>query len=69
MVRDHPLLGVGPDQVKEAYTDYPWATRRPHLHNNVVQIAAERGLPALAAWLWLIVAIAWPPTEQGKQRP
>ena len=25
-----------------------------HLHNNVLQIAAERGLPNLAAWLWLI---------------
>jgi O-antigen ligase len=28
----------------------------PHLHNNLVQIAAERGLPALAAYLWLLAA-------------
>jgi O-antigen ligase len=27
----------------------------PHLHNVPIQIAAERGLPALAAWLWFIV--------------
>ena len=27
----------------------------PHLHNVPVQIAAERGLPALAVWLWFIV--------------
>jgi O-antigen ligase len=26
----------------------------PHLHNVPMQIAAERGLPALAIWLWLI---------------
>ncbi|NCO69785.1 MAG: hypothetical protein GW878_04570, partial [Acidobacteria bacterium] len=30
--------------------------RVPHLHNNPLQIAAERGLPALAAYLWLIGA-------------
>ena len=29
----------------------------PHLHNVPVQIAAERGLPALAIWLWLIVTL------------
>jgi O-antigen ligase len=29
----------------------------PHLHNVPLQIAAERGLPALAVWLWFIVAV------------
>ena len=28
----------------------------PHLHNNFLQIAAERGLPAMAAYFWLLVA-------------
>ena len=28
----------------------------PHLHNVPIQIAAERGLPALAAWLWFVVS-------------
>ena len=28
----------------------------PHLHNVPMQIAAERGLLALAAWLWFVVA-------------
>jgi O-antigen ligase len=27
----------------------------PHLHNVPVQIAAERGLLALAAWLWFVL--------------
>jgi O-antigen ligase len=55
MIEDAPLLGLGPGGVKLAYPDYRHPdARRPgtsHLHNNVVQIAAERGLLGLAAWL------------------
>ena len=29
----------------------------PHLHNVPLQIAAERGLPALAIWLWFVIAL------------
>ena len=29
----------------------------PHLHNVPMQIAAERGLPALLAWLWMIAIL------------
>ena len=57
MVANHPLLGVGPDMVAEVYPIYKpiEASERDnlHLHNNLAQIAAERGLPCLAAWLWL----------------
>jgi len=37
----------------------PMAERQlnPHLHNVPLQIAAERGLPALAIWLWFIVVL------------
>ena len=35
----------------------PSSQVNPHLHNNPLQIAAERGLPALAIWLWFIVAL------------
>jgi O-antigen ligase len=58
MVRDHPLFGVGPNMVQRVYEQYrvPEAVERinPHLHNVPVQIAAERGLPALAIWLTFI---------------
>ena len=29
----------------------------PHLHNVPLQIAVERGLPALAIWLWFVVTL------------
>jgi len=58
MVRRHPLTGVGPNMVLRVYPEYrdPGAVEKvnPHLHNVPVQIAAERGLPALAVWLWFI---------------
>ena len=62
MVRDHPLTGVGPGMVEAAYDDYrpehAVNATNPHLHNVPLQIAAERGLPALALWGWFIVAVA-----------
>lgn len=60
MVRDHPLTGVGLDMVPKAYPLYRRDDaprfRVPHLHNNLLQIAAERGLVAFAAYLWLLGA-------------
>ena len=62
MIAAHPLVGVGPNMIEKRYEEFrgPDAVNRinPHLHNNLVQIAAERGLPALAMWLWFIVALA-----------
>ena len=60
IVRNHPLTGVGPDMIKQVYPDYRVATAlmpvAPHLHNVPLQIAAERGLPALAMWLWFVAS-------------
>jgi O-antigen ligase len=62
MVRDYPLTGVGPDMVKIYYPRYrqPEAEHavNPHLHNVPMQIAVERGLPALAIWTWFVVALS-----------
>ena len=61
IIKDHPLTGVGPDMIIEVYPDYRDATAinalNPHLHNIPLQIAAERGLPALLVWLWFIVVL------------
>jgi putative inorganic carbon (hco3(-)) transporter len=61
IIKDHPITGVGPDGVRLVYPRYrdAHAERQlnPHLHNVPLQIAAERGLPALAIWLWFIVGL------------
>lgn len=60
MVAERPLFGIGPGQVKERYAIYrPPSGRRlwvPHLHNSFLELAAERGLPALAAYLAMMAA-------------
>jgi len=61
IIRDKPLTGVGPDMLIQVYPHYrdSRAVRQlnPHLHNVPLQIAAERGLPALAIWLWFVVTL------------
>lgn len=61
MVSADPLTGVGPDMVGTLYQEYlsPSDVQHlnPHLHNVPLQVAAERGLPALGVWIWLIVTI------------
>ncbi len=61
MIAAHPLVGVGPNMVERLYAEYrdPDAVEKvnPHLHNVPVQIAAERGLPALAIWLWFVALL------------
>lgn len=75
MIAAHPITGVGPNMVERRYAEYrgPDAVNQinPHLHNNPLQIAAERGLPALAIWLWFIVALTrdlWRRFNAGPQR-
>jgi putative inorganic carbon (hco3(-)) transporter len=75
IIADHPLTGVGPDQITHVYEQYrpPTAVNKnnPHLHNVPLQIAAERGIPALLLWL-LFIALAlrdlWRQTQQGPAR-
>ncbi len=58
MSANHPWLGVGPDMVGLVYPIYKVEgaphQENVHLHNNLAQIAAERGLLCLAAWLWFM---------------
>jgi O-antigen ligase len=62
IIRQYPLTGVGPDMVLRMYPEFRSADAvepiQPHLHNVPMQIAAERGLPALAFWIWFIVALS-----------
>lgn len=62
IIKRYPLTGVGPNVVHEIYPTYRQPTAvdptPPHLHNVPLQIAAERGLPALGAWLWFVASAA-----------
>jgi O-antigen ligase len=60
IVRDYPWTGVGMGAMAGVYAHYrepdsPVDPRRRigHLHNNIIQVAAERGLLGLACWLWI----------------
>jgi O-antigen ligase len=62
IIKHYPLTGVGPNVLPEVYPNYRRSSAvdqaPPHLHNVPLQIAAERGLPALAVWIWFVVAAA-----------
>lgn len=56
IIKEYPLLGTGPNTVDEVFKKPKYglseiARQNVHLHNNLIQIAAERGIPALLAWL------------------
>jgi O-antigen ligase len=65
MIEKHPLLGIGPEGPKYHFKEYVpadiWAIRPAgfyqHLHNVYLQYAAERGIPALLVFLWLMIRI------------
>ncbi len=65
MIQAHPWLGVGPDNIVEVYDLYLPPGKSPergyheHLHDDFLQFGAERGLPCLASWVWLMAALCW----------
>jgi O-antigen ligase len=64
LVRDHPWFGVGPKNVAVEALRYRGTDEFPdwmyqHMHNNFLQIAAERGLPGLLLWIWFMGRLAW----------
>ncbi|HEY4229706.1 MAG TPA: O-antigen ligase family protein [Thermoanaerobaculia bacterium] len=58
IVTQYPIFGLGPDMISRYYPLYRdddalhW--RVPHLHNNVIQIAAANGLFAAASYVALV---------------
>jgi O-antigen ligase len=64
MIKDHPLFGVGPERIHTEFARYYRGGDLNkvnfyygHLENNVIQIAAERGLLCLAAFFWFILEL------------
>lgn len=62
IINDKPITGVGPDMVEHVYPEYRTddavSIDVQHLHNVPLQIAAERGLPALGFWIWFVAIAA-----------
>ena len=67
MIRQHPVLGLGPEEVRAHFMDYvPADIKRPlpvgayiHLHNFYLHYAAERGIPSLLFLLWMFAWMLW----------
>jgi len=67
MVEAHPWFGLGPEMPRKEFMEYlPADIPKPlpagsymHLHNIYLEYAAERGLPVLLVFLWLMGQILW----------
>ncbi len=60
IICDYPLFGTGPNTVHVIFQNPRYnlsedARSNVHLHNNLIQIAAERGIFTLLAWLGFMV--------------
>jgi|Deesub1362B_J571_1020462.scaffolds.fasta_scaffold01028_8 O-antigen ligase len=61
IIKDYPLLGIGPAAFPYIYEKYKLSQAKRegiHLHNNLLQITVERGIPALLCWLWFILSVS-----------
>ena len=67
IIRAHPFLGLGPEQVKYQFERWvPADIPKPlpegwygHLHNIYLQYAAERGIPTMLFMMWMIGKSLW----------
>jgi O-antigen ligase len=64
LIRENPWLGVGPKNVAQEALKYRGTQEFPdwlyqHMHNNFLQIAAERGIPGLLIWSWFMGSLGW----------
>lgn len=62
----HPVFGHGMDAVKQHWSE--WGFPGPlmvHLHSTPLQLAFDRGLPALIFWLWIMFAF-WRIVTKGE---
>lgn len=53
----HPFFGHGMDALKKHWTEWGFpGTDVVHMHSTPLQLAFERGLPALFFWLWMMAS-------------
>jgi O-antigen ligase len=75
MIRAHPWVGVGPNNIEQVYDLYLPPGKTPevgyhnHFHDDFLQFGAERGMPCLAAWVWLMAALGWSTWKLRRDTP
>jgi hypothetical protein len=58
LIPSHPVLGVGIDSQKYHWKEWGFpGDYVTHTHSTPIQIAVDRGLPALGAYLWLMAML------------
>lgn len=63
----HPVFGHGMDAVKKHWAEWGFPGNvLIHLHSTPLQLAFDRGLPALCFWLWIIL-VFWLITTRGER--
>ncbi|MEP6568968.1 MAG: O-antigen ligase family protein [Acidobacteriota bacterium] len=63
----HPLFGHGMDSMHVHWKEWGFpGTELLHLHSTPLQLAFDRGLPALVFWLW-IMWIFWRTASRGEK--
>jgi len=72
LIPQYPLLGVGIDAHKRHWKEWGFpGDYVTHTHSTPIQIALDRGLPALGCYLWLMgamVVMAWHGFKQALQK-
>jgi O-antigen ligase len=73
LIRDNPWFGVGPKSVNTEALRYRGSQEFPdwlyqHMHNNFLQIAAERGIPGLLLWIWFMIQLVRSPIQVFRGR-
>jgi hypothetical protein len=64
----HPLFGHGMDAMKLHWTEWGFPGKDMlHLHSTPLQLAFDRGLPALMLWLWMM-ALFWTEIASAEKR-
>ena len=76
MILEKPIFGQGTGMILDVYPRFRWQgapnPNAPHLHNNFIQIAAERGLPCLVFLGWILFLLgreAWRVRKSSRSGP
>lgn len=66
-IMDHPIFGHGMDAMQKHWNEWGFpGNDMLHLHSTPLQLAFDRGLPALLFWLW-IIWLFWRTAARGEK--